>query len=173
MSINLYDIAVPVFIRSLTNLVSLLKKAEYQANLKGYPASLLLQSRLYPDMYELSRQITRAAELAINGVEKLSGHTAENYSTDIQTVEQHIAYVNHSIGYLLTVPPRKFQDSEQKQFPLPPENQETYSGLGYTLFYLLPNFYFHVTTAYNILRHNGIEIGKRDYIGYEQLRTAT
>ncbi|MDX3773056.1 DUF1993 domain-containing protein [Chromatiaceae bacterium AAb-1] len=167
MSISLYDIAVPVFIRSLTNLVSLLKKAGYQASLKGYPAELLLQSRLYPDMYELSKQVARAADIAAQGVQQLTAIPAPAFSTEVNTLEQHIAYVNHTISYLLSVPPRSFADSQQKKFRLPPEGEESYGALGYTLFYLLPNFYFHITTAYNILRHNGIEIGKQDYLGRE------
>lgn len=84
MSISLYDVSVPVFIRSLTNLARLLRKAEYQANLKGYPAALLLQSRLYPDMYELSRQIIRAAEIAIEGVTNLSGVTASTFAEPVK-----------------------------------------------------------------------------------------
>lgn len=165
MSISLYDISVPVFLRSLSNLVSLLNKAEYQANLKGYPSSLLLQSRLYPDMYELSRQVIRAADLASQGIAQLSQHPFTPYTGEIITLPQHIAYVNNAISYLLSVPPRTLVVNPEQKFPLPPSGEEQYGATGYTLFYLLPNFYFHITTGYNILRHNGIEIGKQDYLG--------
>lgn len=165
MSISLYDVSVPVFIRSLTNLARLLRKADYQANLKGYPAALLLQSRLYPDMYELSRQIVRAAEIATEGVINLSGVAANPFAEPVVTIEQHIARVNHAISYLVSLPPRQLSNELDKTYLIPPRNEEQYSALGYILFYLLPNFHFHITTAYNILRHNGVEIGKQDYLG--------
>ncbi|HEY9044008.1 MAG TPA: DUF1993 domain-containing protein [Rheinheimera sp.] len=165
MAISLYDVTVPVFIRSLTNLASFLRKAGYQAAYKGYPAALLLQSRLYPDMYELSQQVKRAADIASETIELYSGINSVTFTEDVVTIEQHIAYVNHSISYLLTIAPRQFAGLEQQSFTLPPQHEERYSALGYALFYTLPNFYFHITTAYNILRHNGVEIGKQDYLG--------
>lgn len=165
MSISLYDVSVPVFIRSLTNLARLLRKADYQANLKGYPAALLLQSRLYPDMYELSRQVIRAAEIATDGVKALAGVASSSYDEPVVTMEQHIARVNHAISYLVSVPPRQLSNDLDKTYLIPPRNEEQYSALGYILFYLLPNFHFHITTAYNILRHNGVDIGKQDYLG--------
>ncbi len=168
MTISLYDVTVPVFIRSLTNLASLLRKAGYQAALKGYPAALLLQSRLYPDMYELSLQVKRAADIARDTIELYSGKPSVTFVEDVISIEQHIAYVNHSISYLLTIAPRQFDGVLEQSFTLPPQHDERYSALGYALFYALPNFYFHTTTAYNILRHNGVEIGKQDYLGLSQ-----
>lgn len=165
MSVGLYDVTVPVFIRSLTNLATLLRKSGYQAALKGYPAALLLQSRLYPDMYELSRQIKRAADIARETVELYSGKNSVQFVEEVVSIEQHIAYVNHSISYLLSIPPRQFEGVLEQSFTLPPQHDERYTALGYALFYALPNFYFHITTGYNILRHNGVAIGKRDYLG--------
>lgn len=165
MTIGLYDVTVPVFIRSLTNLASLLRKAGYQAAYKGYPAALLLQSRLYPDMYELSRQVKRAADIASETIELYSGVNCVTFNEEVVSIEQHIAYVNHSISYLLTIAPRQFDGLLQQSFTLPPRHEERYTALGYALFYALPNFYFHIATAYNILRHNGVDIGKQDYLG--------
>jgi len=165
MSISLYDVSVPVFIRSLTNLARLLRKADYQASLKGYPAALLLQSRLYPDMYELSRQVIRATEIATDGVSALAGLTNTPINEPIVSMEQHIARVNQAISFLVSVPPRQLSNDLDRSYLIPPRNEEQYSALGYILFYLLPNFHFHITTAYNILRHNGVDIGKQDYLG--------
>lgn len=170
MTISLYDVTVPVFIRSLTNLASLLRKAGYQAALKGYPAALLLQSRLYPDMYELSLQVQRAADIARETIELYSGKNSVSFVEEVVSIEQHIAYVNHNISYLLTVAPRQFEGVPEQSFTLPPQHDERYTSLGYALFYALPNFYFHITTAYNILRHNGVEIGKQDYLGLNLYR---
>ncbi|MCT8126540.1 DUF1993 domain-containing protein [Alishewanella sp. BS5-314] len=168
MTISLNDISTPVFSRSLTNLARLLRKANYQAQLKGYPAALLLQSRLYPDMFELSKQIVRAAEIAAETITQLSGITEPDFAEPLITMEQHIARVNHTLSFLISVAPRQVNSGAEKDFLLPPTFEEQYSALGYILFYAVPNFHFHVTTAYNILRHNGVAIGKQDYLGRPQ-----
>ncbi|CAM5219935.1 hypothetical protein ALON55S_06083 [Alishewanella longhuensis] len=116
-------------------------------------------------MYELSRQVIRAAEIATDGVKTLAGVAITRYDEPVITMEQHITRVNYAISYLISLPPRQLTEDLDKTYLIPPRNEEHYSALGYILFYLLPNFHFHITTAYNILRHNGVDIGKQDYLG--------
>ena len=169
MAITLYDITIPVLIRNLGNLVQLLRKAEAQAAYRGYPVALLLQSRLYPDMYELSRQVIRAANTATETVEVISGVSRAPAPAKVVHLDEHVDYLNQAINYLVSIKAHQLPDNDEVFFAVPGQNDNRYTALGYVLFFTLPNFYFHVTTAYNILRHNGVEIGKNDFLGLDKL----
>ncbi len=175
---------VGIFQKGLRNLTAVLDKASTQAQQRGYPAELLLQSRFYPDMYELSRQIQRVADIPLQTLALLQQREAPLNPLPQTTVAGHIQLLQRSMQ-LLTELQRKLDAEHATDDPAlssdPASATESavftlagpiqLDGLEFAdshrllLDYVLPNFYFHSTTAYNLLRHNGVELGKRDFLG--------
>ncbi len=166
MTISMYQASVPPLIRSLNNLVAILEKAAAHAEAQKIDPAVLINSRLYPDMLPLSKQIQIAADVAKKGVARLAGLEAPVFEDNETTFSELISRLQKTTAYLETFTPEQIDGSEEKSISLP-VRQETmiFQGLPFLLYFVLPNVYFHVTTAYGILRHSGVELGKMDYLG--------
>ena len=160
MKISMYQASVPVFIRLLNNLVAILDKAAAHAEAKKIDPKVLINGRLYPDMFPLARQIQIATDSARGGVEVPSHEDNETSFPEL------LARIRKNISYLETLKAEQFEGSEDRSVTWQTRSTtRTMQGLPYLQFHVLPNFYFHIVTAYNILRHNGIELGKMDFLG--------
>ncbi len=166
MTISMYQASVPVFIRMLNNLIAILEKSVAHAEAKKIAPAVLLGSRLYPDMFPLSRQIQIASDTAKGGAARLAGTEPPKYEDNETTFPELIERLRKTIAYLNTLKPEQIDGSEKKKVTLKVRDEMmTFEGLTFLLNRVLPNLYFHISTAYAILRHNGVEIGKKDYLG--------
>ncbi|MEO9125463.1 MAG: DUF1993 domain-containing protein [Microcoleus sp.] len=165
MTISMYQASVPSLIRSLNNLAVILEKGATHAEAKKIE-DVLIASRLYPDMLPLSKQVQIASDIARRGVARLAGLEAPAMADDETTFAELIDRIHNTIAYLNTLTPAQIDGSEEKEIVLPMGKESmNFKGMPYLLFFVLPNVYFHVTTAYDILRHNGVELGKMDFLG--------
>lgn len=166
MALSMYQASVPVFIRMLNNLADFLKKGEAFAEAKKIDPAVLINSRLAPDMFPLSRQVQIATDIARRGVARLAGLEAPKIEDKEQTFADLYARINQAIKYLKDFKPKQIDGSEDKPISFEIRgNTMNFTGMEMLLNFSLPNMYFHVTTAYDILRHNGVEIGKADFLG--------
>lgn len=166
MKISMYQASVPTFILMLNNLSAILEKAAAYAEMKKLDPAVLINSRLYPDMYPLSRQVQIATDNAKGSVARLAGLEPPKYEDNEASFPDLIARIRKTTEYLATFKPEQVDGSEEKTIVLNfHSGRRTFVGLPYLLNYVLPTIYFHITTAYGILRHNGLEIGKQDYLG--------
>jgi len=166
-AISMYRSTVPVLVRSLNNLAHILEKGQAHAEAKGIDPTVLVQSRLYPDMFPLAKQVQIASDIARRGTARLAGAEAPAMEDTETTFAELIDRVNKSVDYLKTFSAEQINGSEEKDVEVPIGRGEsmTMQGWPFLTFFVLPNVYFHVTTAYDILRHNGVEVGKRDFLG--------
>jgi uncharacterized protein len=166
MTLSMYQTSVPVFIRSLNNLAAILEKAAAHCEARKIDPAALISYRLYPDMFAFARQVQVAADHAKNGAARLAGVEAPQFENTEQGFPDLVERVRKTIAYLETLKPEQIDGSEAREVAIQRgETTNVYPGQEYLLNRALPNFFFHVTTAYDILRHNGVELGKRDYIG--------
>lgn len=166
MTISMYQASVPVFIRMLRNLKGLLEKGAAHADAKKFDASALVNARLAPDMFALARQVQIAADMTKGCAARLAGADVPKYDDTETTIPELIARIEKTVAYLKTFKPEQIDGSEEKAIVLKtPRGEMNFTGINYLLYFVLPNTYFHITTAYNLLRHNGVEIGKMDFIG--------
>jgi uncharacterized protein len=167
MAFSLCHASVPVFEIGLNALSTVLDKAEAYAAARKVDPSVLLNSRLYPDMFALVHQVQVAADQAKNGTARLAGVEAPRYEDTETTIAQLKARLAKTVAYLKTLDPQQIDGAIDREitFPLGPTNKGHMKGADYLNHFVLPNFYFHLTTAYAILRHCGVEIGKRDFMG--------
>jgi len=161
----LYDITLPAFIKTLGNLQKILDKSAAFADSKKIAPEVLLQSRLAPDMFPLMRQIQIVCDTAKLGAARLTGKEAPVHEDKEVTLADAKARIDSVLTYLKTFKPEDFKGAEERKISQPRWEGKWLTGTEYTLHHVLPNFYFHTTTAYAILRHNGVEIGKKDYLG--------
>ena len=166
MSHSMYIATVPPIIRSLTNLRAILEKAAAHAEAKKIDPSVLINARLYPDMFPLSRQVQIATDVAKGAVSRLAGLEPPKYEDNESSFAELIARIDKTIALLEASTPEQIDGSEDRTILLPMHDKTaTFKGLNYLFDFVLPNVYFHVTTAYAILRHNGVELGKKDFLG--------
>ena len=166
MSISMYQASAPRFVNILKNLSAILDKAQAYADAKKIDPTVLTSSRLYPDMFTMARQVQSACDSAKGAVARLAGVEIPKHEDTEQTLAELKARIAKTIDFIDSVKAGQIDGSEDKPIVLKIRGQEVkYTGMQYLLGFAHPNFYFHVTTAYDILRHNGVEIGKRDYIG--------
>ena len=166
MSINMYQASVPQFIRMLGNLKGILEKAAAHAAARKIDESALLGARLFPDMFALTRQVQIATDFARGTSARLSGVEPPAVEDKEQSFADLLARVDVAIAYVKTLPAAKFEGAETRQITRKVRGVEkSFAGVDYLLQYSLPNFYFHLATTYAILRHNGVEIGKGDFVG--------
>jgi uncharacterized protein len=166
MTISMYQASVPSLIRSLNNLAAILEKGAAHAEAKKIDPAVLIGSRLYPDMFSLGRQVQIASDIARRGAARLAGLEAPKMEDNETTFPELIARLQKTTSYLETLTPNLIDGSEEKSISLPVgKDTMTFEGMSYLLYFILPNVYFHVTTAYNILRHSGVEVGKMDFLG--------
>ena len=166
MAISMSSACLPVFELMLGNLNHMLDKAQALADAKKYDPVVLLQYRLAPDMLPFTRQILIACDAAKNGVARISGVEAPKFDDTESTLPQLKERIRKTLDYLATVPASALDGTEDKDitFPVGRDKTRTMKAEAYLKHWMLPNFYFHVTTAYAILRHNGVELGKSDYL---------
>ncbi len=166
MTLSMYQASVPVFIRMLNNLAAILEKAAAHCEARKIDPAALLSYRLYPDMFAFARQVQVATDHARNGAARLAGTEAPEMEKTEQSFAELIERVRRTVAYLEGLKPEQIDGSEDREITIRRgQTTNIYRGLDYLLNRTLPNFYFHVTTAYDILRHNGVELGKRDYLG--------
>jgi len=166
MTLTIYQASVPVFRQMLTSLSAILDKANAHATEQRIDPSVLLQARLYPNMLPLVRQVQIATDHAKGAAARLSGAEPPKFADEEKTIDELKARIARTLEYISSVPAAKFDGSEALTISLKiGSNQMELQGESYLLGFALPNFFFHVTTAYDILRHNGLDIGKRDFLG--------
>lgn len=166
MTISLYQASVPAFIRALNNLAVILEKGAAHAQARKIDEAVLLGSRLYPDMFPLARQVQIATDTVRSGAGRLAGVEFPTYEDKEATFQELVSRIRNSIAYLETLQPAQIDGGEDKTISWQTRSStKSMQGLPYLMNHLLPNIHFHVTTAYGILRHNGVEIGKKDYLG--------
>jgi len=166
MPLTLFQTSIPIFTKYMHNLSALLEKAEADAKTRNYPPEALIEARLAPDMHKLSRQVQIASDMVKNGAARLAGIEPPSFPDTETTLEDLQARIAKTIAFLETITEGQLEGAETREIVLKfPGRQMSFSGAAYLLDFVLPNLFFHVTTAYNILRHNGVAIGKRDFIG--------
>jgi len=167
MSYAMSRASLPALNLGLAALSSLLDKASAFCEARKIDDAVILQSRLAPDMFAFVRQVQSATDVAKNGAARLAGVEPPRHADDETTIAQLKTRVDATLRYLETIGPAKIDASEQREivFPLGPNAKGSMKGDDYLAQFVLPNFYFHVAVAYAILRHNGVEIGKRDFLG--------
>jgi hypothetical protein len=167
MDVSMYQASVPLLQRALANLIGILRKAQADAAERGLDPAVLLSARLYPDMFPLTRQVQIASDLARRGVARLAGVEAPPVADTETTLEELISRLQQAIDYLDTLRPDQLEGTQDREVTVPVGRGETITMTGWPFLslFVLPNVHFHVTTAYAILRHNGVPLGKRDYLG--------
>lgn len=166
MTISMYQASVPVFLKMLSNLNAILVKAAAHAEEKKIDVSVLLDARLYPDMFPLARQIQLACDFACGTVARLVGMEPPAFDDSAKGLADLAARVDRSVDYLRRLDAAALDGSDERHIVRQIRGQpKTFTGSKYLLQFALPNFFFHATTAYAILRHNGVDVGKTDFIG--------
>ncbi|SDX04166.1 DUF1993 domain-containing protein [Nitrosomonas oligotropha] len=163
----MYKTSVPVFKQLLTSLSAILTKAETYAAEKKFEPAVLLNARLYPDMFPLIRQVQVAADFAKSVSARLAGVEVPAYEDNEQTFADLQARIAKTLSFIESLTPTQFEGSETRDIVLRPgtPKEKKMIGHNYLINYGLPQFFFHVTTAYAILRHNGLDVGKGDFMG--------
>jgi hypothetical protein len=167
MKISMHAMSVDVLSNILGNLSWLLEKGEAFATAKKIDPSVLLSARLAPDMFPLTRQVQVACDIAKNSVSRLAGQEPPRFEDNETSFEQLRARIARTVAFMKGLPAKDFENSETREIKVPagPDRTLEFKGLNFVQSWAIPHVFFHVTTAYNILRHNGAEIGKSDYIG--------
>ena len=166
MPISMYQASAPRFVATLGNLSRILDKAEAHAEARKLDPAALTAFRLFPDMLPLTAQVQIACDTAKGAVARLAGLEIPVHEDSEQTLADLKARIVKTIAFVESVTPAQVDGSDDREIVIRRRDKETrYTGMQFLLGQALPNFYFHVTTAYAILRHNGVEIGKRDYLG--------
>ncbi len=166
MTISMYQASVPRIINMLGNLSRIIEKAQAHADAKKIDPAAIIDFRLYPDMFSLCRQVQIATDTAKSVVARLAGADIPAYEDNERSFDDLKARIAKTITFVETFTPAQIDGTEDKDIVTKRGDKEThYKGMQFLLNHAMPNVYFHVTTAYNILRHNGVEIGKRDYLG--------
>jgi hypothetical protein len=166
MTVSMHAISVPVFTKTLGNLSAVLDKAAAHAEAKKIDPAVLLGARLFPDMFALTRQIQLASDFAKGATARLAGQEPPKYDDAEATIDQLKARIARTIEFVQGLDAAAFNGAETREISLKVrDGVQKYAGLAYLVHVAFPNFFFHSVTAYDILRHNGVELGKRDFIG--------
>jgi hypothetical protein len=166
MSLTMYQASIPAFVRMLGNLSAILDKAAAHAEAKKIDPAVFINARLAPDMFPLSRQVQIATDMVKGCAARLAGIEVPRYEDNETTFAELQARIDKTKTFLQSVNASQIDGSEQHQITLKFGSRElSFLGQAYLLDFVLPNFHFHLSMTYAILRHNGVEIGKKDYIG--------
>lgn len=166
MSLSMYQASLPVFIRMLTNLLAVLKKSEAHAQSKKIDPAVFTGARLAPDMFPLVRQVQIATDQVKGCAARLAGMEPPAYDDKEQSFADLYARIDKTVAFLKTFKPAQIDGSEERRVELKQRDTTVVlKGQDYLFERVYPNFFFHVTTAYAILRHNGVDIGKGDFLG--------
>jgi hypothetical protein len=165
MPISMYQASVPVFVEGLRTLTHLLQKAEAHAHETGADPASLVDARLAPDMLTLAGQVQRASDTSKLSAERLTGIPAPKLEDNEKTFADLYTRIDRTLAYLTNFAEAQFEGAETKTIQLKLRDfTPSFTGSSYLLTFALPNFFFHVTTAYDILRHKGVKVGKRDFL---------
>jgi hypothetical protein len=169
MNISMHNASVPVFKQMLQSLSHILNKAETHANEKKIEHDAFLQARLFPDMFPLVRQVQIAADFAKSVSARLANVDVPAYDDNEKSFADLQERIKKTLSFIESIDPAKFEGAASREVVLRPgtPKEKKFTGLSYLLNYGLPQFFFHVTTTYSILRHNGVEIGKLDFMGLQ------
>lgn len=163
--VSMYAVSAPTFVRMLKNLSAMLSKAEAHAKAKNFDAAVLLNDRLAPDMFTLTRQVQIATDHAKGAMARLGGHVPETIEDTETTIAQLQARIAKVIGIVEAYKPEQLEGAAAREITIKiPGSELKFDGMTYLNSWALPNFYFHATMAYAILRHNGVELGKKDFL---------
>ena len=166
MALSMYEASAPRFVSMLRNMDAILEKAQAHAVAKKVDPAVLLGARLYPDMFPLLRQVQVCTDHAKGAVARLAGVDVPKYEDNEQSFEDIRARLAKTIAFIETFKPLQIDGSEDRDIALKIGGHDLeFRGMNYLIGFAIPNFYFHLVTTYNILRHNGVAIGKTDYIG--------
>ena len=166
MTISMYQASAPRFVNILNNLSAILDTAQAHADAKKIDVMALTSFRLFPDMLPMTKQIQIACDSAKGAMARLAGVEIPKHEDTEQTIAELKARIAKTVAFVQTFKPAQIDGSEDRDVVLKRGGKDvTYKGMPFLLGYAYPNFYFHVVTAYNMLRHNGIEIGKNDFLG--------
>ncbi len=166
MSVSIYDFSVPVLTRGLTNMSAILDKAAAHAAAKKFDSAVLAQARLFPDMHPLVRQVQIACDTAKGAAARLAGIDVPKHEDTEATFADLKARIAKTVDFLKTVTAAQVKDAESRDVEIKfPSGSWKFTGLAYLTDFVLPNFYFHEAMVYALLRKNGVEIGKRDFLG--------
>ncbi|MDX2083056.1 MAG: DUF1993 domain-containing protein [Rickettsiales bacterium] len=166
MTISMYKSSVPVFLHNLENLSNILKKAEQHAKDKKIDESVLINARLFPDMFALVRQVQIVSDIVKGAVARLSGLENPSFADTETTFADLQDRISKTAKFIKSFKAEQIDGCEEKVIKLKVGgNEMEFSGQNYLLNFALPNLYFHITVTYSILRHNGVEIGKGDFLG--------
>ena len=166
MNLSMYQASIPVCVRMFRNLVGILEKGAAHAEARGIDPAVLLNARLFPDMFPLVRQVQVATDIGKRGAERLAGDEVTFVEDDETSFAELIQRVCAVIDYMDGLSPERIDGKEDASITFKLRGQDvTFTGREFLLNFVMPNVYFHITTAYDILRHNGVELGKPDYLG--------
>ena len=166
MKISMYQASVPVFVHALNNLASILEKGAAHADAKKIDPTVLVNGRLFPDMFPLVRQVQIATDTARSGAGRLADAEFPAYEDKEATFQDLVLRIRNSVAYLQSLKPAQIDGGEDRTISWQSRSStKSMQALPYLMSHLLPNIHFHVTTAYAILRHSGVELGKKDYLG--------
>lgn len=166
MSFGIYEATIPVYKQGLTTLLHLLDKAEEHAQARGIDVTTLLDAKLAPDMFDCKKQIQIACDFAKGGAMRLTGQEVPSHPDTETTVAELRARIEASLVIVNSVKPEQFVGAEARDIKMVfPWMTLEFTGARFVTFWSLPNFFFHVTTTYNIFRSLGVEIGKKDFLG--------
>jgi uncharacterized protein len=169
MSISMYDFSIPVLTRGLTNLSAILDKAAAHAAAKKFDSAVLAQSRLFPDMYPLVRQVQIACDTAKGAAARLAGVEVPKHEDTEATFADLKARIAKTLDFVKSITAAQVKDSETRNIEIKfPTGSWKFTGLTYLADFVLPNFYFHIGIVYALLRKAGVEVGKSDYLGAVQ-----
>lgn len=166
MSLSLYDASIPTFVHSLRALKAILEKAVAHAEARKFDPNIFVSSRLYPDMLPFSRQIQIASDAAKGAAARLSGTEPPKFEDTETTMAELIARITKTIDYLEGFKPEQFAGDDNRVISIKtPRISLNFTAVNFVRHWALANFFFHVTTAYALLRHGGVEVGKQDFLG--------
>lgn len=168
MSTSMHSQSVLVFSHGLRALSSLLDKARAHAAVAGFDVNVLCSTRLFPDMLPLSRQVQIATDMSKGGAARLAGVEAPKWDDTETTLDELQARINKALAYLATFTPAQFEGAASRAIEVKtPSRSYQFNGDDFLCKWSLPNFYFHLTTVYNLLRHNGVPVGKMDFLAID------
>ena len=163
--LSMFDATISPLVRSLKNLSHILKKGEEHADAKKIEHSVFLNARLFPDMYPLIRQVQIATDMSKGAAARLAGVEIPKYEDTETTFAELQARISKTLAFIETIQSEQLTDAETREITVTVRKVDLkFSGQDYLLKWVLPNVHFHVVTAYNILRHNGVELGKQDFL---------
>lgn len=166
MSVSMYQASIPVFVRGLRNMAGFLEKGRADAEARKFAPEVLVGARLAPDMHVLAKQVQIGCDMVKNAGGRLAGMELPSFPDTETSFAELQARIDKTVAFLEGIGEAALEGSETRTIVLKfPGREMLFSGVDYLFTFVLPNFYFHMTTVYNVLRHNGVQIGKRDFMG--------